>query len=140
MSTFDDYARDPIYRDNEFGDREVGLTHPDMPGFIRVRNNGDIEIVAGEELAIILNLSSKSITFVADHIKFVTQDEQGLRWNRISFNNRATKYTEPTFLKSDDERPLDLYEGVQQFVLPEDTQEKRFQGTRKLLENLPPEE
>ncbi len=33
---------------DKFDDREVGLTHPDNGGFIRVCNNGDIELSSGE--------------------------------------------------------------------------------------------
>lgn len=84
-----------------FSSREVGLTHPDVPGFLRIKDNGDIEIVAGEGLSIIMNAASRSITFVADSVKFLTKDE-GLRWNKLLFNGQATTFNEPTFSPTED--------------------------------------
>jgi hypothetical protein len=44
----------------EFSDREVGLTHPDMSSFIRLNDNGDIEIFAAPGIVMGLSLSSWS--------------------------------------------------------------------------------
>lgn len=91
-----------IQREDRYGAREVGLTHPDVPGFVRLRDNGDIEIVAGEGVSILMNARNRSITFVAESIKFLTKTEDGLRWNKVSFNEAATNANEPTFVDSDD--------------------------------------
>jgi len=116
MPTFEN-IQDINSKLTHFAEREVGITHPDVTGFIRIRNNGDIEIVAGEGLAIVLNPHSNSITFVADHIKFMTKHEGGLRWNDLSFNDRATNFSEPTLVKVDDAREgYGLYKGVDHFT------------------------
>lgn len=100
---------------NRFGDREVGITHPDVPGFIRIRDNGDIELIAGDGLSLIFNKATNSITLVADHINFITKDN-GLRWNKKLFNGQATKYNEPTFMVADDLSSRSLYRDVDYFL------------------------
>lgn len=91
-----------VQRDDKYGAREVGLTHPDVPGFVRLRDNGDIEIVAGEGVSILMNARNRSITFVAENIKFLTKTEDGLRWNKMAFNEAASSADEPTFVEADD--------------------------------------
>lgn len=91
---------------NKFLRREPGLTHPDMPSFMRLRDNGDIEIMAAEGLGIVLNARTMSITLVADHIKFMTRHEDGLRWNDVSFNDRAVSFNEPTFIRFNKETSI----------------------------------
>lgn len=106
-----------IVRESEkYGDREVGLTHPDHSGFIRVRDNGDVEIFADEGLCIIMNPRSKSITFVADSIKFITRKESGLRWNNLAFNDKATSFNQTTFIPFDPQESLGMYRGVHYFL------------------------
>lgn len=107
---------------DRFSQREIGLKHPDMPNlFVRLRDNGDLEIVAGEGLAILMSPSKSCITFVADHVNFLTKSDEGLRWNHVSFNSRAVSYHEPTFIsKSDDTLgAYDTYEGIDMFIDPE---------------------
>lgn len=106
---------DRVESENRYGDREVGLNHPDVPGFVRIRDNGDIEIVGGEGLAFIMSPSTGSITLVADKIKFLTK-ESGLRWNKKTFNGKATKYNEPTFTVVDDVASAGLYRDVNYFL------------------------
>jgi len=123
MPTFNN-PQDDVDRDSRFKGREVGLNHPDLPSFIKLTSNGDIEIVAGDGLSIILNPHSRSITFVADHVKFMTKHEDGLRWNRLSFNERATNFNEPTLVEVDDAREgYGLYKGVDHYSPEAEEQE-----------------
>jgi len=106
-----------IEAENYFGDNEVGLNHPDVPGFIRIAQNGDIQLVADGGLSIIMSPKSGSITFVADHIKFMTKHDNGLRWNRVAFNDQATTFNEPTFIQIDDAKEgYGMYQGIEHFI------------------------
>lgn len=99
-----------------FGKNEVGINHPTAPGFIRIRDNGDLEIVAGEGVSILMNVRNKSITLIADSIKFMTKNS-GLRWNKVQFNGRAISFNEPTFLASDNTQSASsLYRDVDYFT------------------------
>src|SRR5690242_4881809 len=92
-------STDVLDLQNNFSDREVGVTHPDISSHIRLRDNGDIEIITGEKLAIVMNRKNASITFVADHVRFLTRDDDtGMRWNKMAFNHKATLFNEPTFV------------------------------------------
>jgi hypothetical protein len=119
MPTFDSPSHDR-HRLEEFGLREVGINHPDVPGFFRIRDNGDVEIVAGEGLAIVMSPRSGSITLVADHIKFMTRHDGGLRWNKVNFNERAVSFHEPTFISVEEDRETTIYNGVDDYVLDVD--------------------
>lgn len=107
-----------VIEENEhFKEREPGIKHPDYPSYIKFKDGGDIELSTGAGVAIILSARSQSITFVADHIKFVTNHETGLRWNHVYFNEKATHFDEPTFLKYDPELDSsDLLEGVEYYL------------------------
>lgn len=82
----------------EFSDREVGLTHPDLTSFIRLNDQGDIEIFASPGIGIVISTRSKSISLFADSIRMFCKDD-GLRWNNYNFNYSASKYIEPTLVK-----------------------------------------
>jgi hypothetical protein len=98
-------------KDN-FSDSEVGLTHPFRPSYFRLSDNGNVEIIGDEGMGIIFNASNRSVTIIADTIRFQSKEEQGLRWNKYSFNSKSTKYTEPTFIELDDKDITNLYQGV----------------------------
>lgn len=87
-------------RRKNFSQREVGLNHPDNPSFIRLTDSGDIEIFATPGVGIVINGSTRTISFHADNIKFYTK-EDGLKWNSMDFNHSATTFAEPTFVSSD---------------------------------------
>lgn len=87
-----------IKRRKEFSDREVGLTHPDLSSFIRLTDDGDIEIFAAPGVGIIISSRAKSISMFGDSIKMFTK-EDGLRWNNYNFNYSASTYIEPTLVK-----------------------------------------
>lgn len=115
MPTFE-HPNQIILNQSRFSESEIGLTHPDTGAFIRLCDNGDVEIVAGEGVSIVMSPRSRSIVFNADSIKFVTKEEGGLRWNRQMFNEKATSFQEPTFLEFDDEFVYDIYRGVEDFM------------------------
>lgn len=82
----------------EFSDREVGITHPDLSSFIRLNDQGDIELFAAPGVGIIISGRSKSISLFADSIR-INCKEDGLRWNNYSFNYSASSFSEPTLVK-----------------------------------------
>lgn len=97
-----------------FGIREVGLTHPDVFSYIRLADNGDIQIMVDEGVGIILSHAQKSIILVGDQVKILSRENEGLKWNDLAFNPKATKFSEPAFLHIKQSRSL--YEGVEDFV------------------------
>ena len=84
----------------EFSTREVGITHPDNPAFMRVSDSGEIEIFAAPGIGLVINPKTRSISFFADSIKFFCRDDDGLRWNGMSFNPAADVYNEPALIKT----------------------------------------
>lgn len=107
---------DIIDQQNTFSANEPGLTHPNQSSHVRLRDNGDIEIVAGDVVSMVMSLSSRTITFTADVVKFLTKDQQGLRWNNLAFNPKAATYSQPTFLALTDDHIVDLYQGASAYV------------------------
>lgn len=95
-----------IQRQSKFSSREVGINHPDMQGFIKIADNGDIQIMASEDLGIIISPSKQSIFFVGKTAKFATNE---IKWNQNKFNPYATTYEQSTLLESS---PTNLYEDV----------------------------
>lgn len=91
-----------LKRRKEFSNREVGITHPDNKGFIRIADSGEIEIFAAPGIGLILNPNTRSVSIIADSIKFFCRDDDGLRWNGKSFNPASDVYNEPALLKTND--------------------------------------
>lgn len=89
-----------IKKRREFSDREVGLTHPDLSSFIRLNDQGDIELFATPGIGIVISGKSKTISIFSDSIRFYSK-EDGLRWNNYNFNYSASTYSEPTLVKID---------------------------------------
>lgn len=90
---------DEINRRKTFSSREVGITHPDNPGFLRLTDSGDIELFAAPGVGIVINGSTRTISIFADNIKFHSKDD-GLKWNSKDFNGSATVFTEPALIPS----------------------------------------
>lgn len=88
---------DEIRRRKNFSPREVGITHPDNTGFIRITDSGDIEIFAAPGVGIIISAATKTIALFADNIK-LNSKEDGLRWNMNTFNSSATDFSEPAMI------------------------------------------
>jgi len=92
---------DELSRRKNFSQREVGLTHPDNPSFVRLTDSGDIEIFSAPGVGIVINGSTKTISLFADNIKFYTK-EDGLKWNSMEFNHSATLFSEPALVSAND--------------------------------------
>lgn len=89
---------DEINRRKTFSSREVGITHPDNPAFIRLTDSGDIELFAAPGIGIVINASTRTVSIFADNIKLHTK-EDGLQWNSKQFNSSATVFAEPAFIQ-----------------------------------------
>lgn len=101
---------------NRFSPTEVGVTHQFTNAYVRLTDDGDIEIIAGEGLGIVLHPANKSITIMADKIKFVTREHGGLMWNLKNFNERATKFTEPAFYDYNPEDGMGIFRNMSTFL------------------------
>lgn len=124
VEKFHDPGEDVQRESHEFGNEEVGLTHPNVPAFIRLRNDGAIEINADAGVSILLDPQSRSISFVADRVKFFTREEGGIRWNEHELNNRATRFDEPALVEADDQGGIvDLYTNSLSFLSDEDSED-----------------
>jgi hypothetical protein len=84
----------------QFSSREVGLNHPDNKAFVKLADSGEIEIFAAPGVGIVINPSTRSISFFADTIKFYSKEDDGLRWNNMSFNPSSDTYNEPALIKT----------------------------------------
>jgi len=99
----------------EFSDREVGITHPDIPSFIRLNDKGDIEIFAAPGVGMVISSSSKTISFFGNFVNFVTRDD-GLRWNSYKFNISSYDYSQPTLVKINRKEINSAQEGVYHYL------------------------
>lgn len=105
-----------VIRDQDaFTEREIGITHPDLPTHVRLTDNGDIEIIAGDGLGIILSRATRTIILVGDTVKFLTKEEAGLSWNKNCFNARATVFNQPALIEQQAENYSDLYRGIEHY-------------------------
>ena len=89
-----------LKRRNEFSRREVGFNHPDNNSFLRLNDDGDIEIFAAPGVGIVISGSGRSISLFADKIRMFCS-ETGLRWNNFNFNYSAVDYSQPTLVRID---------------------------------------
>jgi hypothetical protein len=89
-----------IKKRTEFSNREVGINHPDNSSFLRVTDAGEIEIFACPGVGIVINSNTRSVSIFADNIKFYSRDDDGLRWNGMSFNPASDMYNEPALIKT----------------------------------------
>jgi hypothetical protein len=105
-----------IAEQEKYSATEVGITHQFTNAFVRLTDSGDIELVAGEGLAIILHAANKSITLVGDKVRFITKETGGLVWNGKYFNERATKFTEPAFYTFSPEDGVGMFRGYNDFL------------------------
>lgn len=111
-----DSVRKHLNQQDIFGTREVGVTHPDNGSFVRIKDDGSIELVAGGETSIILDVSGV-VSINADVIKLHTRAEGGFRWNKVAFNERAVGFSEPTFIEVEDTLDIkSIYRGVDYYT------------------------
>jgi hypothetical protein len=89
-----------IKKRKQFSSREVGINHPDNSAFMRISDSGEIEIFGAPGIGLIINPKTRSISFFADSIKFFCRDDDGLRWNNMSFNPAADAYNEPALVET----------------------------------------
>lgn len=101
---------------NNYSKTEVGLTHPINPSFIKLLDNGDVEVMASDSVGIILSAANNSITLVADSVRFLTHGANGLVWNNLAFNSQASTYSQPTFLVLNDSEMHQLFDGVDSYL------------------------
>lgn len=94
---------------DQYSSKEVGLIHPNRGSFIRLNDQGDIEISATEGLSMILHAETRSITFVADKIKFLTKEGDNIRWNDLFFNSFATDFTQPALVSYEPDDSSGIY-------------------------------
>ena len=81
-----------IQKEMQPSEDDIVMKHPENDSNIRIKDNGTIQLFAGEELGIKLDPNSNSIQhfgdkalFNTDYINFNTSDD-GLRWNYTPFN------------------------------------------------------
>ena len=102
MAKNTDFDRTEIIRQLSIEDRfsldEVGLTHPNTNAYVKLCNDGSVEIYAGNDTGVFMNPNTKTITFMADKVKFITNNENGICWNDKELNSQATSFTEPALV------------------------------------------
>lgn len=101
---------------NTFSQRDTGITNPYADAYIKVTEGGEIEVYAGNGTGIFMNPHSRSITFMADSLRFITRDEDGIRWNDKLFNDQATIYTEPFLVPYETDNSPSPYKNMEQFL------------------------
>lgn len=106
---------DELNRRTEFSRREVGFNHPDNNSFLRLNDDGDIEIFATPGIGMVISASGRSISLFADKIKFFCS-ENGLRWNNFNFNYSATDYSQPTLVKVDTKTINSAQNGAEHYL------------------------
>lgn len=104
------------FNQDRFNDREVGITHPDTSSFIRCTDTGDIEIFAAPGVGIILSANNGCVTIVADQVKFMTKEKNGLRWNKLAANPNGYKFTEPPWVPFAMDDAQNLFDGISEFT------------------------
>jgi hypothetical protein len=100
---------------DKFELKDVGITHPDNDAFIKIDEGGRIYIMSQPNLGIVIDPSRQSVAFVGDRIKMITKDDEGLKWNNLSFNPQAFNFAEPTFLYSKDTTNF-IYDDIDRFL------------------------
>lgn len=100
---------------NQFSLREPGLTHPDNETYIKLRDNGDIELVVSEGLGMVFNKRKRSVTIIADEIKFLTSLGDSITWNDKKLNSQAVLYTQPALVPTEAHEKFSPYTGTEEF-------------------------
>lgn len=111
-SRFDNVQSQQLNEQNTFSTTEVGITNPNTPGFIRLTDTGDIEILANDGLGIIISYKQNSITLMANTIRFITTSHEGLAWNNLFFNQNATVYSQPALNPMTGSNITNIYSGT----------------------------
>lgn len=99
----------------KFGLKDVGLTHPDNDAFIKIDGQGRIYAMSAPNLGVVIDPVKQTITWFGDTVKVLTKEDEGFKWNTMSFNPRAVSFAEPTFVFSK-EVVNHLYDDVDRFL------------------------
>jgi hypothetical protein len=105
----------PIDQNDNFSLNDVGLTHPSNNAFIKIDESGNIFIMSEPNLGIIIDPSQGSINLVGDKANITTNQDEGFKWNNLTFNPAATNYAEPTFTYKK-EVTNSLYDDFERFL------------------------
>jgi hypothetical protein len=105
-----------LRKEETFGAREVGISHPDNPAFFKIADNGDCEISCGPGLAFILHRMDNSVTIVADKVRFLLKDKGAITINDLILNTDATNYSEPTFIERSTTDHTYLYDNTVDYL------------------------
>lgn len=100
---------------DQFGLREPGITHPDTDGYIRLRDNGDIELIVSDGLGMVFNKRKRTVTIIADEIKFLTNAGDSIQWNDKKLNSQAVLYTQPALVPLEAQEKFSPYTGTEEF-------------------------
>lgn len=92
------------------------MNHPDMFSFMKLADNGDIEIMAAPGVGIIISAVTRSVTILADTLKIYTTEDDGIRWNNYSFNYAASDFTEPVLVPLRDYQKSPAYYGSEKNI------------------------
>lgn len=71
--------------------------------------------MAQDGLGIMFSVAQNCIFLVGDHVKFLTKEDEGLRWNNLAFNPKAVKYSEPAFIYPK-KQETGIYDGMTNFL------------------------
>ena len=106
--------------EDNYNPSEPGVTHPHNDAYIKLCNDGTIEIYAGNSTGIFLNPNTRSITFMGDCVKFITNNEDGIRWNDMAFNDQASVFTEPALVPVEKSKGTGNYRGAMEYLGEDD--------------------
>lgn len=132
MSRFDQQY-EQVRKEETFGPREVGISHPDNNSFVKIADNGDVEVSVGPGCAVILHPQDGSITFVASRVRFLIGDNGAFTINDLILNTDATNYAEPTFVERSMTDHTYLYDGTTNYVAEVDDREVRDPATGRVI-------
>ena len=105
-----------VAQQDTYSNTEVGVTHPTNPSYIKLLDDGGVEIIVQDGLGIMLDAASGTITLMGHAVRFLTTDSNGLVWNRNAFNDQATTYTEAPLITLSDNDLSQMFAGVENFL------------------------
>lgn len=83
---------DEVLKQYHFRNKDIGLNSPTSDAFIRLKEHGDIEIIANEDTGVLVNPLRKKINLFGDHINLKAHiinhecDPMGFRINNYALN------------------------------------------------------
>ena len=107
---------DIVVNQDTFSKTEVGLTNLNTTSFIKLLDNGDLEIIVKDGLGLIFSAEHSTITLMGNAIRFLTTHNNGLVWNRTAFNDQATTYSEASLVNLTDQDLSQIFNGVDHYL------------------------